>query len=286
MDLRMLARLRCPSCRGELELKSFAEESLDSAGSTAENKEPGRRIIKDGCLLCHECRVWYPINACVPVMLVFKTRFHSHFATRFQAQLAESAGYDFPRGAPRPGELSIQETFTEEWEKLDYDDLSFGYTREELKQLHGEVWLKWKGRSQSGVESVLNVGAGFGIESEVLQSITGAEVFAIDLNFSLLQRAQHFLSNGNLRFAIASLFNLPFEEKSFDLVYCQGVLMHTYSTHTAFTSIAAFVKDSGQLFIWVYGLEDVFVHRGWRRGRTLMMYVSSKILRPVLRAFR
>ncbi|HKF50612.1 MAG TPA: methyltransferase domain-containing protein [Terracidiphilus sp.] len=282
MDLRLFARLRCPTCKSELELKPFEEGLPGAAGSSAENSEPDRRIIKDGCLLCHKCRVWYPVSSYVPVMLVFKTRFHTHFAARFQARLAEIGGYDFPRGVPQPGERSVQETFTEEWETLNYDDLSFGFSREELRQLHGKVWLKQKEGSSSGIESVLNVGVGFGIESEVLQAITGAELFAVDLNFSVLQKGEQILSNPKLHFVIASLFNVPFEEKSFDLVYSQGVLMHTHDTQKAFNSIAKFVKERGQLFVWVTAIDDVFIHRWPRRAVTMTFYCSSLVLRPVL----
>jgi SAM-dependent methyltransferase len=61
---------------------------------------------------------------------------------------------------------------------------------------------------------------------------------------------------------VASLFHLPFAEASFDLVYSQGVLHHTYSTYEAFRNGTRYVRPGGQICIWVNGLEDHLAGHG------------------------
>ena len=81
-----------------------------------------------------------------------------------------------------------------------------------------------------------------------------------------------------MNFVIASLFDLPFPQESFDLVYCQGVLHHTYSTADAFRAIAPRVRPGGNLFVWVYGLEDHLAppDRSWKRRH----FAAESALRP------
>ena len=101
-----------------------------------------------------------------------------------------------------------------------------------------------------------------------LREATGAEqLFGIDLNFALLSRREEFGSCPTCSFVIASLFDLPFEAESFDLVYSEGVIHHTYSTSEAFEAIAPRVPRGGHLFVWVYGLDDHLTADPHRRKR-------------------
>src|SRR5215216_140519 len=163
MNTKILDRLCCPVCEGKLDLRPFAEESIgyrqresisgDGKGSEQENTE---RLVEDGVLLCPGCRVWYPVFSYVPVMLVFETSFHRWFAERYGEQISRLAGYKMPNRPPQPGEKSIQDTFTDQWDEVQEDELSFLYTEEDLVELNGEVWLKWlRGSRQEEVKSIL-----------------------------------------------------------------------------------------------------------------------------------
>jgi ubiquinone/menaquinone biosynthesis C-methylase UbiE/uncharacterized protein YbaR (Trm112 family) len=284
---RALSKLRCPMCKGTLEVVAFEQESLhldDQQRSTmrALAEERTVTVVKEGVLLCAHCKVYYPLSCYVPVMLVFKTAFHGRFADKHKAALLRVAGYGFPRWEAEDGERDTQQTFTEEWITLESDDLLWTFTKDELKLVHKKVFLKWPDEPPGNVRVILNVGVGFGTEAEALQEISGAEVFGVDLNFSLLQGGSVFLKKPAIHLIIASLFHLPFEEKSFDLVYSVGVLHHTYSTHDALRSISAFVEDGGHMFVWLYALEDLLIKKGVAGMLAKSFYLLQSISRPVL----
>jgi len=190
LNTKILDRLCCPICKGELELRPFAEPASDD--DEGPDQGSAERLVEDGVLLCPGCRVWYPVFSYVPVMLVFETSFHRWFAERYGEQISRLAGYKMPNRPPQLGERSVQETFTDEWDEVQEDELSFLYTEEDLVELNGEVWLKWlRGSRQEEVKSILDVGCGLGRESLVLQEVANdAEAFGIDLNFGLLQSGE------------------------------------------------------------------------------------------------
>ena len=287
MNTKTLEKLCCPTCRGELDLRPFAEPGSDDGEGPGQGSD--ERFVEDGVLLCPGCGVWYPLFSYVPVMLVFETSFHRWFAERYGEQIRRLAGYKLPNRPPQPGERSVQETFTDEWDEVQEDELSFTYSEEDLVELNREAWLKWLGGSgQVEVKSILDVGCGgLGRESLVLQKVAGgdAEVFGIDLNFALLRSSEAYKLRPGVHFVIASLFNLPFRPSSFDLVYSEGVLHHTFSTVEAFRSIASYVRKGGYLFVWVYGLDDHLVV--WRRGAKSRFfghihYIIEGVTRPLI----
>ena len=136
MNAKILNRLCCPICEGLLSIQPFLEEEAESlvpiAGEKEHDKE-GERIIKEGVLLCTDCKVWFPIYSYVPVMLVFKTPFHERFAGEHAEEIGKFKGYAMPDQRPEGGERSIQETFTDEWDKVQENELSFTYSDDDLK---------------------------------------------------------------------------------------------------------------------------------------------------------
>jgi SAM-dependent methyltransferase len=271
MELTAHERLRCPTCLGELGLERFSDSQHD-----------GHTYVEQGGLLCPDCRLLYPIESETPVMLRFATAFHDWFASAHADHLRRFDGYSLPSGEARPGELSVQETFTDEWNLTREDELSFVFTHDQLVEVNRRVWL----RAITGLpeserpRDLLDIGCGVGMETAALrEAIRAEQLFAVDLNFALLSRRAEFRHRPDMHFVVASLFDLPFEPKSFDLVYTEGVIHHTYSSSEAFAAIAPRVRPGGHLFVWVYGLDDHLVPNGHRRK---LDHVLERILRPAV----
>jgi SAM-dependent methyltransferase len=252
-------------------------------GKESDTNEDNRKIIKEGVLLCQHCKIWYPIYSYVPVMLVFETPLHKHFDREHKDRFEQLSEYSMPKGRPEPGERSLQETFTDEWNCVNGDDLSFLYSIEDLKLLHKKVLLKWVEYSQENIRSILDVGCGIGQESLSLQEVlANAEIFAIDLSFALLKSGEVFKSRTNIHLIVSSLFHIPLKTSSFDLVYSQGVIHHTFSTVEAFKSIASYVCNGGHLTIWIYGVGDHLVRVEDLGILVRVVYVAECILRPLI----
>ena len=291
MNVRILDKLCCPLCLGELTLYSFMKESIKYSqhpstmleGEEGYANEANEITIKDGVLLCQQCKIWYPIYSYVPIMLVFETRLHKRFAQDYAECFEQISEYSMPNRMPEHGERSIQETFTDEWKSVQNNELSFLYSIEDLKLLHRNVLLKWVEYSQEKIENVLDIGCGIGHESVSLQGVTNnAEIFAIDLNFSLLNGGEIYKTRPLFHLIIASLFHLPFKPFSFDLVYSQGVIHHTFSTEKAFKSIASYVRDGGYLTIWIYGTGDHLARTTDLGILVLVEYMAERLLRPLI----
>lgn len=268
MQTGALDKLRCPACLQALRLEAFARGEGDGGG------------VESGALLCERCHLAYPLESGTPVMLRFRTRFHQWFAGEHADELGKLSGYSLPSESPREGEEDVQETFTDQWRLVGEDELSFAYTADELVELNRRVWLRWLAElpADQRPQSVLDVGCGVGMETMALREVTGAEeLFGIDLNFALLGRRPEFRNRPGVTFVVASLFDLPFEDGCFDLVYSQGVLHHTYSTLDAFRSIARRVGPGGRQFVWLYGKED-HLSPGGSRTR----HAAEKVLRPLI----
>lgn len=292
MKTRLLELLRCPCCRSELRLTRIESHRIAlspeaSARADAEKIDHSllEEVIATGVLECASGCAWYPIVNSVPVLLDFPLPLHRQFRDRYRHRGINALDLPFPPGAPRPGELQIQESFTLEWTGLGEDAHTFIYTIEE-RERYLRAELDWPSRlllRTPGAPAlrVLDAGAGFGLEPIYIHNATGgtargAEVVGIDLNLSLLHSGARISAMPFVHTVLASLFALPFSERSFDLVYSHGVLHHTYSTEAAFRSIERFRKPDGAIYIWVYALEDFFT-KSWK-GR--VKYVLEACFRP------
>lgn len=269
MDSAIVQTLCCPVCASDLSLVPFEDDAASAR-------------IKWGVLLCDRCKVWYPIYTYAPVLLTFETGLHRRFYERFKARLGALGQYRAPAGKPQPGEESVQRSFTEEWDTVQDSELSFLYTDDQLVKLNEDVWLSWLKKTDKPIKNVLNVGVGLGRESLALQKVTGAEVFAVDLNLAVVQAAERLKSQRGLHIVVASLFKLPFKERRFDLVYSQGVIHHTFSTREALKSISKRVAPDGHLFVWVYGLDDHLVLSGIAGAATRVFYAFEAVARPAI----
>jgi SAM-dependent methyltransferase len=108
----------------------------------------------------------------------------------------------------------------------------------------------WSGESLKG-QRILEAGSGAGRFTEILVE-TEAELFSFDYSSAVEANAKNNGESNNLTLFQGDIFNIPFNDKSFDHVFCLGVIQHTPDPETAFFSLANKVKGGGFLYIDVY----------------------------------
>ncbi|PYX62529.1 MAG: hypothetical protein DMG78_33095, partial [Acidobacteria bacterium] len=72
---------------------------------------------------------------------------------------------------------------------------------------------------------------------------------------------------------------MPFDDRSFDVIYSRGVLHHTFSTEKAFECVAPLCRSGGTVYLWVYGMGSI-AETAFRR----VMYAVERVFRPTLSA--
>lgn len=99
---------------------------------------------------------------------------------------------------------------------------------------------------------VLDMGCGAGLQTKMMAR-HGATVVGVDLSEAVraAYRNTHEFRE-TVCIARADIFSLPFEEATFDYVYCEGVLQHTKDPREAFNHLVRFVKPGGQIFATFY----------------------------------
>jgi SAM-dependent methyltransferase len=99
---------------------------------------------------------------------------------------------------------------------------------------------------------ILDVGCGMGRFAEVA-SRWGGNVIAIDLSYAVDAAYHNIGLRDNVHIFQADIFQLPFREERFDIIYSIGVLHHTPDCEKAFRQLPKLLKPGGKIVIWVYG---------------------------------
>jgi 2-polyprenyl-3-methyl-5-hydroxy-6-metoxy-1,4-benzoquinol methylase len=129
----------------------------------------------------------------------------------------------------------------------------------------------WNPESLRGAR-VLEVGSGAGRFTEVLAR-TGASVVSCDYSSAVDANYKNNGHQSNVHILQADLYDLPFDDESFDFVLCYGVLQHTPDPEDAFKKIFKKCKKGGKVSIDFY-----------RRFRIPTAWTTPKYLwRPITR---
>ncbi len=157
------------------------------------------------------------------------------------------------------------------WELLQEDYINNESTKVLVKLLE-------KGGKNIGFlkgKKVLDMGCGSGRFSIALAKLGVAEVTAVDLGkhgISIGKRMCTKLKINNVNFVVNDVLDLPFENESFDFVWCKGVLHHTGNLSRGIDEFHRVLKKGGNAFLYLYGKGGIF----WD-SRALMRGVFEKI---------
>jgi len=91
---------------------------------------------------------------------------------------------------------------------------------------------------------VLNVGGSAGAIDNFLADYA-AHVVGIDIDDSAIKHAQQEFGKDNLEFQVADALNLPFDDKSFDVVICSHVYEHVPDPVKMFAEIHRVLRADG-----------------------------------------
>jgi ubiquinone/menaquinone biosynthesis C-methylase UbiE len=119
---------------------------------------------------------------------------------------------------------------------------------------------------------ILEVGSGAGRFTEVAAQ-TGGELHSIEYSGAV---DANYKNNGhfqNLQLYQASLYEMPFQQETFDKVFCLGVLQHTPNVKKSFMALIPPLKKGGEIAVDVYSnnWKSYFYTKYWVRPITKRM---------------
>lgn len=284
MKPRLLDLLVCPIDKSRLELVEWestpvllSSDEINSIKAMRLDPSSFSKNIVTGLLVNRVKKIFYPIYRGVPRLLVFPTRAGDEFVKAHSKRLAdELRGFTLPQEPPAPGEKDVLRSFSNEWVSYDWSpDAYWNLSHEDMyRSMRFLLDLESRPLKQ---KLVLEAGIGIGGIADYVSRSEGCEMIGVDLSYAVDAAHKHFGYNPLLHIVQASVFALPFPENTFDFVYSQGVLMHTYSTKAAFGGLARLPRIGGRLYIWVYSQYDE--QRTFERRILMKM---EKLIRPVV----
>jgi len=107
----------------------------------------------------------------------------------------------------------------------------------------------------------LDAGCGGGRGSVFMAECGAADVVGVDLSARNVETCTQRASSRGLsqcRFVQGSLLDIPFDDESFDVVWCNGVLHHTEDPDRGLVEIARVLRPGGRLWLYLYGSGGVY----------------------------
>lgn len=121
-------------------------------------------------------------------------------------------------------------------------------------------------------KKVLEIGVGLGADHQKFAE-AGASLHGVDLTERAIQNTKKRFELFSLRseLKVADAENLPFEDKSFDLVYSWGVLHYSSDTGRAIDEVYRILRDGGEAKVMIYHKWSLVGYMLWIRYALLRL---------------
>ena len=261
MRFRLRNLLRCPACRGRLDVAAFA---------TAPDGD-----IVDGELHCG-CGACYPIVDTIPRMLPNAYAEFPDFVLRYRERVHRSAPV-------------VPQTFkaaAREHRLLARTQRSFGYQwttfSEMVCDFRENFWNYLQPATPESFNGRLGLDAGCGFGRHIYHAaMNGAEMVGVDLSRAIDATRRNTQHLPNVHLVQADLCRPPFEDGTFDFVYSLGVLHHLPDPARGTQALAKLLRPGGMMFIWVYSSRRRIMNALLEAARSVTTRLPHPLLRPI-----
>jgi ubiquinone/menaquinone biosynthesis C-methylase UbiE len=119
----------------------------------------------------------------------------------------------------------------------------------------------------------IDIGCGSGRYTIALSLVGAAHTTGVDFQAKAFAASEQWCREQGLavEFCESSVHELPFDDGSFDFVFCNGVLHHTSSVEKGLSELARVLKRSGAGFLYLYGTGGYF----WKTRKQLREVFKS-----------
>ena len=231
----------CPACgSATLEAQNFAASSQES--------------IEDGIVLCHSCRVWYPIEAGVLELLAGELAYDEdrrRFADKHRAALEASGIRDGRDAVPGACPQQRHQQEHSDWYADNPLQTYSEYERLPFWQAVDQIMFEDWRRNLRPNQLVLDAGCAQGRSTSKLAD-QDLDIVGFDISKTLIQEAVRRADRKGWRarttFFVADASKFPFRDDVFDAVLLYGVFHHLADPQVAAREVSRVLKPGGFCF--------------------------------------
>jgi ubiquinone/menaquinone biosynthesis C-methylase UbiE/uncharacterized protein YbaR (Trm112 family) len=225
----------CPSCKRDLNIKSFIPDNNDTDN------------IVEGVLYCELCKTFYPILERIPLLLdryfyqdIDLVSFMERWSKKF-----DFAVYDNQKKRDAAEKIRQVDFFNSD--SINYDDAVTNSTF--WKSSDWNTLYRWITEIPEDAV-VLDLGCGTG-RCAIPLSKAGKRVFATDISMGMIKVAlkkADELGINNVTYFLADAEELPIKPNIFSTIICFGVMHHVNNPETIISSAANLLRSGGVFY--------------------------------------
>ncbi|MDD5343452.1 MAG: class I SAM-dependent methyltransferase [Smithella sp.] len=178
-------------------------------------------------------------------------------------------------------EIQTGKTFSNKWK--DKTMSGIGLRNDFEKKYLKELFLSMLGLNTldelknllKKAERTLNGGCGTAWSEYLFNLNSKCERHCVDLSLSVEAAVKNTKNMPNITISQASILNLPYLEKTFDIVYSAGVVHHTPNPKKATQELGKRVKEGGVFGVYIYNIKPFireFADKEIRKKTVTMSY--------------